>query len=345
MSKRQDQAPLSFDPTYPSGGSWYACGDIFLGCCAYNACTPTGCSEGNLYPVAFNSTQYKKFPDASCGSGSKFYTCGFGPTFWGCCKSNPCNTGAVRPDSDLAGAFVGNPAQEAYYMGVTSEVTSATSSSSSTTSTSASTPGTLVTSTSTSSATGTTSPPTATAVASSPEPASHTAGGGVVVALLVCWLVYHVCYVKQSREKHQDGLSRRQSDLAITTMAETPAPPGYSSPNPNTYPYPHDGMNNYTYPHGAASPVVWKPQHRHGVSELSGETAWRGELESPVPSSRVGSAPQSPPQSPRFVSGDEASWSEHGEGNGRRGAPAVEMQGGSRNGDGVVRSGERRMGG
>ncbi|KAI8937546.1 hypothetical protein NX059_005263 [Plenodomus lindquistii] len=48
--------------------------------------------------------------DASCGQGSGFYTCGFGDTFLGCCKSNPCaSPSATCSQNDLAPAFMDQP--------------------------------------------------------------------------------------------------------------------------------------------------------------------------------------------------------------------------------------------
>ncbi|KAI2477790.1 hypothetical protein Ptr902_10952 [Pyrenophora tritici-repentis] len=71
LTVRQD-----FSPSCPSGGTWWACGygTYFVGCCARDPCDIT-CAAGNLYPGAFDPTQYGKFPDATCGTGSKFYTC------------------------------------------------------------------------------------------------------------------------------------------------------------------------------------------------------------------------------------------------------------------------------
>lgn len=46
----------------------------FVGCCARDPCDIT-CAQGNLYPGAFDPKAYGTFPDATCGTGSKFYTC------------------------------------------------------------------------------------------------------------------------------------------------------------------------------------------------------------------------------------------------------------------------------
>jgi hypothetical protein len=99
-----------FDFHCPTGGKWYctfasksadylltnlryacASGSVskFLGCCTTDPCT-NGCVQGNIRPGGFNISHYNEFPDASCGTGSKFYSCGFGDSFWGCCKSDAC---------------------------------------------------------------------------------------------------------------------------------------------------------------------------------------------------------------------------------------------------------------
>lgn len=69
------------------------------------------------------------------------------------------------------------------------------------------------------------------------------------------------------------------------------APPGYSSPDPNAYPYQQDVHNDKFHPHAAAGPISWKPQHPHRAPEVLGETMWRGELDSLMPSPRLGSGP------------------------------------------------------
>ncbi|KAH6620007.1 hypothetical protein C7974DRAFT_435498 [Boeremia exigua] len=123
--------------TCPAGGEWYACpsgtgSSKFVGCCAGTAdpCS-TGCAQGNIRPAAFPAANYGKFPDATCGTNSDFFTCapGGNNTFWGCCKSVPC---AVSPPACLAGdlvpAFLDQPAQINFYaagQGETSPSTSA----------------------------------------------------------------------------------------------------------------------------------------------------------------------------------------------------------------------------
>lgn len=276
---------LSFGPTCPAGSSWYACGDIFLGCCGSYACSTKGCAQGDLQPVAYDTTQHGKFPDASCGAGSNFYTCNAGPTFWGCCKSNPCGTG-ICPENDLTGALVGSPVQSAYYL---AGDTSATASPATSLVPGPSTAGnfTVATPTSTTTSETATGPSTNTRFI-----AGVAAAAGVVLALFVGWLVYYICFVRRSAKKNQDEFESRQSVLSVARDTEknkdsrisyASAPPEYSSPNPNTY-------SHHVTP-GAGG--FWKPQHRARPSELSGETVWC-ELETPMPSPLVNSTPQSP---------------------------------------------------
>ncbi|KAF2632719.1 hypothetical protein BU25DRAFT_453904 [Macroventuria anomochaeta] len=130
---------MADDFTCPSGGKWYACPSTstskFVGCCASETdpCS-TGCALGSIRTVAFNESNYEKFPDASCGVNSNFYTCSPGgqKTFWGCCKSVPCGPNPACPDGSLTPAFVDQPAQIAFY--IASQTVSGTSSTSSATS-------------------------------------------------------------------------------------------------------------------------------------------------------------------------------------------------------------------
>lgn len=75
----------------------------------------TGCAQGNIRQAAFNATNYGKFPDASCGVNSDFYTCSSGRTFWGCCKSIPCSDNPTCADGSLVPAFMDRPEQFNFY--------------------------------------------------------------------------------------------------------------------------------------------------------------------------------------------------------------------------------------
>ncbi|KAJ8113509.1 hypothetical protein OPT61_g4368 [Boeremia exigua] len=115
---------MSKEFTCPSGGEWYACpsgtgSSKFVGCCAGTSdpCS-TGCAQGNIRPAAFPPENYGKFPDATCGTNSNFFTCAPGDnnTFWGCCKSVPCSSSPPRClDDDLVPAFLDQPVQINFY--------------------------------------------------------------------------------------------------------------------------------------------------------------------------------------------------------------------------------------
>lgn len=123
----------------------YACpwssSSKFLGCCTSEGdpCSSTSCAAGNLEPAAYNGSYHGLFPDATCGFGSAFYTCGLDPsgknTFWGCCKSNPCgNTPPSCPEGNLAGAFMDSPGQVDFYINSQLATTSTSAASSATSS-------------------------------------------------------------------------------------------------------------------------------------------------------------------------------------------------------------------
>lgn len=163
--------------------------------------------------MAYDTTQHGKFPDASCGAGSNFYTCNAGPTFWGCCKSNPCGTG-ICPENDLTGALVGSPVQSAYYL---AGDTSATASPATSLVPGPSTAGnfTVATPTSTTTSETATGPSTNTRFI-----AGVAAAAGVVLALFVGWLVYYICFVRRSAKKNQDEFESRQSVLSVARDTE-----------------------------------------------------------------------------------------------------------------------------
>ncbi|KAK6533163.1 hypothetical protein TWF281_007316 [Arthrobotrys megalospora] len=90
----------------PNGGQWYSCGaqaDGFVGCCTSNPCTSVGCTAGNIRAAGLGNIDYNTTPDQSCLAGGLFYTCVGPPSFWGCCKSNPCSRTTVEcPQTDVA---------------------------------------------------------------------------------------------------------------------------------------------------------------------------------------------------------------------------------------------------
>jgi len=119
LSPRQSDV---FPGTCPSGAKWYACPESsqshFVGCCTSDPCS-TGCSQGAIKPAAFDTKlNMTAYPDASCGTASDFYKCNFdSKTFWGCCKSNPCQQGVVCPSGDLVPAFMERKEQFIAYAG------------------------------------------------------------------------------------------------------------------------------------------------------------------------------------------------------------------------------------
>jgi hypothetical protein len=86
----------------------------FIGCCDADACGSVGCDNGSLRNTSFDAAFHYKVPDQSCPeTGTIFYTCeALNPTFWGCCKIDPCKAGGCPP-GDLVGAQIkslpGNP--------------------------------------------------------------------------------------------------------------------------------------------------------------------------------------------------------------------------------------------
>lgn len=158
---------LFFDPSCPSGGSWYVCNTPgltrFVGCCKNDPCQSiNGCSIGNLRPASFDAAQYGKFPDQGCDEGLP-YSCAYtSPPFLGCCKSNtglskngtgisrnstelsrnstglsPCAHGSCPTENLVGMKLSGDPLKAAVFLGTT--VSSSTSLSSSATSSSSST--------------------------------------------------------------------------------------------------------------------------------------------------------------------------------------------------------------
>lgn len=94
------------------GGEWYACNTTtskFVGCCSVNPCD-VSCPAHALHPVSFDAQLSNTFPDFSCPASTNAYSCWGVPskTFFGCCKSNPCQTDSVCPVGDLAPASADN---------------------------------------------------------------------------------------------------------------------------------------------------------------------------------------------------------------------------------------------
>lgn len=301
----------------PAGGKWYACngGSNFVGCCGTDPCS-TNCAQGSLYPASFNPTYHGKFSDASCPSGSNFWTCtGTSPVFMGCCKTDPCKAGQCAGDG-LVPAFLGNDFQKQQYGAVAGSSTSSAASSGTATVARASTFATIATaSPSTNPTSAAQTSPAAIQHKDGPSVAAiagGAAGGAFAIALVIGLLIYYFCHAKKSRRGHEETVVRRESDMAAmgatpitvqgkgygseTYMGSPDAPPSYMSPNPNDYygahAQPHAGRYHQYIPEPQEMPCdtqatgmvgfSGKPVgHQRNMSELSGDTAIRSEMESP----------------------------------------------------------------
>jgi hypothetical protein len=101
-------------------------------------------------------------------------------------------------------------------------------------------------------------------------------------------------------------------------LTKRTAPPGYVSPNPNDYYGSHTGRHNYQHqfvskpqelpiePDSTALMSCKPVSHQRNVSELSGDTAMRSELDTPVGSPHGQSKLASPVGSPH--SQTQADW-------------------------------------
>ncbi|KAH7127032.1 hypothetical protein B0J11DRAFT_292448 [Dendryphion nanum] len=235
----------NFGMNCPSGGDFHACSSksLFVGCCASDPCS-NDCPAGNLKPTGFAVTKHGNMTDASCPMGSQFYTCVYDgktpDTFWGCCKSNPCATGSC-PSENLAGAFLGTPAQLQAYAGLQSSPSPTASSSS----------GSSI---------------NVAAIA------GGAAGGGVAILLLLGLLIVYIRRAKKAKTAHAELEKRQsQSPFAGAGAAEKrgsggygqhDSPPMYTSPQPSPQPG-HAPTFSPNSPH-----PQWQHQHQHHVSEL-----------------------------------------------------------------------------
>lgn len=212
---------LFFQPSCPSGGSFYVCDtpkSSFVGCCATDVdpCTsPNGCSKGNLRSSSFDKTYYGQFHDQSCNDGS-FFTCtGTKPgPFMGCCKSNPCASGGCAAVDLEAMRLSSDPKAAADFLGTAIPSSSSSSNTASTTA-----PGT-----SRSSSTSTALP------AEIPHQTGLPAAaiGGIVIGVVLLLALAIVLLF----------LWRRTVNLRRAVLASN-GPPGFNN---------FDGMSCTTYP-------------------------------------------------------------------------------------------------
>jgi hypothetical protein len=217
--RRQGTFPDSDYESCPVGGEWWTCTDAnyptFIGCCSSDPCSGSLCSGSDLYPMGFGSitTPAPDYPNHSCPYGGLWYTCADNTTpFQGCCNSNPCN-GVGCPASDLRPAGVhtvllvgGTTFTVPASMATGSQATSSASASSST---------------STSTITGTpTSVTTATALPAVAAKSSHTgaiAGGATAGGVLILALLVLILYFCGLRRKRQASLSEISPSMITST--------------------------------------------------------------------------------------------------------------------------------
>ncbi|KAI0816464.1 hypothetical protein GGR55DRAFT_627051 [Xylaria sp. FL0064] len=244
---------MDYDPinhlglSCPSGGEFYICQENesqFLGCCEVDPCGGNGgqCPSSALHPSSFDRDKYSEIPPQSCISSTRnglWYTCSVGPTFLGCCSSNPCNNDGVCPQSNLVGATL-NSNQNSASVFLTTPTPSSTSTSTSLTqtSTTASTSTSLqTTSTSDSTASSTSSPsPSAVSGKGSGPPIAGIVGGilGGITALGLIALAFFLYRRRRRRtlattQSGKDAMATPQpwspfQDSFHSSSAVTPAP-------------------------------------------------------------------------------------------------------------------------
>ncbi|EOA81461.1 uncharacterized protein SETTUDRAFT_35296 [Exserohilum turcica Et28A] len=273
LTARQD-----FAPSCPAGGTWWACGygTYFVGCCARDPCEIT-CAQRNLYPGAFKPSAYGTFPDATCGTGSKFWTCTAGGTFWGCCKTNACAQSGC-PDGDLEPAILNRDDQRSAY-----HATGASTSSSTPTNSIAPSP-----------ATHSKHPDNGVPVAAI---AGGAAGGAFALASIVGLMIWCLCIRRRNKAKRADHDETSQAGFPGTHVRNKSADDAYFSATPQngTYTAAHHfapapappqelaPTSPSTTPKTPAQFRVHKSMYGHvrGPSELRGDEA-ASELETGV---------------------------------------------------------------
>ncbi|KAH3910946.1 hypothetical protein HBI56_002550 [Parastagonospora nodorum] len=288
--------------TCPSGGQWYACGaesSKFVGCCTSDPCS-NGCVQGNVRSGGFPMADFGKFPDASCETGSNFFSCSAAPTFWGCCKSNPCTDKPSCKEGDLVPAFLGRPEQfAAYAPSASPSPTSTPSSAPSNASSSSSNNGAVI---------------------------GGAVGGSLGAAILVGFIVFFLCRRRKRKQQvaHDEAgaastpkMRQRFEDNTSAQFVGQSPPPTYSSPNSQFYqpiPPPKDSSNRRSYQAYRQEadglqelPANTTPPAGHRTSELPGEAvSYRPHGISELPSSttRVIAELETPQTSPDIQQGE-----------------------------------------
>ncbi|KAL2057524.1 hypothetical protein ABVK25_001908 [Lepraria finkii] len=123
----------SFYPTCPnSTNTFYVCdfGSRFLGCCDFDS-TAHVCNDGcaNVLPASFEAQYYNDVTKNDCSDGSEWYACEFTtPTFFGCCRSNACDSDNGCPSENLTSAMLStDAAAKAPWYPIASETSSTSS--------------------------------------------------------------------------------------------------------------------------------------------------------------------------------------------------------------------------
>ncbi|KAI3337560.1 hypothetical protein HD806DRAFT_43456 [Xylariaceae sp. AK1471] len=259
---------MSYDPisylglSCPSGGDFYICQGSetrFLGCCDIDPCDENGCPSSAVHPASFNANRYSEIPAESCASSSKpslWYTCTNGPTFLGCCSSNPCNNEGVCPEDDLVGAALDDdPSKASVFLTIA-------------TATSTSSPSTLIpptTPTSTSSSNRSTSTPASSVIPATPTPSPASAPanqrisragivGGVLGGLVVLGLIVFLFF-----------RCRRRKGRALATAPTDED--GVATSQPPWSPYHDSFCSSLTVPPtGTISPFSQASTHHRSIS-------------------------------------------------------------------------------
>ncbi|KAL6150909.1 hypothetical protein ACJQWK_10754 [Exserohilum turcicum] len=282
LTARQD-----FAPSCPAGGTWWACGygTYFVGCCARDPCEIT-CAQRNLYPGAFKPSAYGTFPDATCGTGSKFWTCTAGGTFWGCCKTNACAQSGC-PDGDLEPAILNRDDQRSAY-----HATGASTSSSTPTNSIAPSP-----------ATHSKHPDNGVPVAAI---AGGAAGGAFALASIVGLMIWCLCIRRRNKAKRADHDETSQAGFPGTHVRNksADAPPSYNtSPNPNStpdfYSHSHAFSHHNPNPNAATAYPPYTHQDAYFSATPQNGTYTAAHHFAPAPAPPQELAPTSPSTTPK----------------------------------------------
>ncbi|MCJ1419886.1 hypothetical protein MMC32_006242 [Xylographa parallela] len=285
----------SFDPSCPTGGSFFACdyGSMFVGCCTGdNPCGDAGCSAGDLQPASFVASAYGTFADQLCNAGSQWYTCaGANPSFMGCCQSDACSNNGCPAQDLTPGILQSVPALNSAYdpisnPGATSSAVASSTSAPMTTPTATSVANSQTsiagtpTSTGTSAeafASSTSSPTTITSQRSSGPHTAAIAGGAVggvaVLGILLVLLLWYCRRNVRASRRHMDD-SRAFSGTAGIVTSNDASYAEKVSPSMYTYQTPDSLMPS---PHSAAASPP--PPAYHFPAELHHDS-------SPAPSFR-----------------------------------------------------------